>query len=462
MYSTRLTQPLFSDLLPELMDKIGGFLDDDLVDLCSLSRVNHRFYTIFTRLLYKAAIATHHPGPTIKAASTGNLPALKLATQYGADLDYIQGMPLTADEITTMGIRYKLSPHARWGAPLHFAIIYGHQDAFEWLLSKGVNIEAPGRLYCGCEPFDPINTIKARRHKFGSARDDSRTMVWTPLHYAICHRKTSMAHNLLSAGASPRCEVDITPNRLSPGLAPINDVYSHCETKLIHQIRGSRRHLTRWAIFQDANHKPEVTEALETAVSSGEVTIVERLVRETGINATTGNRSILKDGMGFQHAAHTAEDSMVRLFLSLGADTSALQSGQWDVKLQPVCIAFETHNPRTAIALLEIGSPVWTDGSDTLFFCDELKDVAVLSQALESWNHGKQCHHSEETKAKRKAFLMLAERTVTEVPESVTTECLSRMLQGGLSDMHKDSDFKEEDFAAYADITGLGKTVEIK
>ncbi|KAI8305262.1 hypothetical protein K4K59_012254 [Colletotrichum sp. SAR11_240] len=127
---------------------IGDFLAN-IHDLSNLARVNQPFYRVFNRLLYEAAVKDHHPGPTIEAASKGNLGALKLAAEHGANLDYYQVKPLTADEKLAKGIPYQLSPLARWGAPLHFAIIYGHQHVVEWLISKGVDIEAPARLYCG-------------------------------------------------------------------------------------------------------------------------------------------------------------------------------------------------------------------------------------------------------------------------------------------------------------------------
>ncbi|KAF4428568.1 hypothetical protein CFRS1_v007535 [Colletotrichum fructicola] len=146
MDTARLTEATFAFLPSELLSMIGDFLDN-IHDLSNLGRVNQTFYRVFNRLLYEAAVKDHHPGPTIEAASKGNLGALKLAAEHGVNLDYYQVKPLTADEKLAKGIPYQLSPRARWGAPLHFAIIYGHQHVVEWLISKGVDIEAPARLY---------------------------------------------------------------------------------------------------------------------------------------------------------------------------------------------------------------------------------------------------------------------------------------------------------------------------
>ncbi|KAF5518127.1 hypothetical protein CGCA056_v011088 [Colletotrichum aenigma] len=194
MDTARLTEATFALLPSELLSMIGDFLDN-IHDLSNLARVSQPFYRAFNRLLYKAAVEDHHPGPTIEAASNGNLGALKLAAEHGANLDYYQVKPLTADEKLAKGIPYQLSPRARWGAPLHFAIIYGHQHVVEWLISKGVDIEAPARLYCGC--VSPWNDISPYHETYRTDYDKG-VMVWTPLHYAICHRQTDIAH-LLSA-----------------------------------------------------------------------------------------------------------------------------------------------------------------------------------------------------------------------------------------------------------------------
>ncbi|KAF4913268.1 hypothetical protein CGCVW01_v010927 [Colletotrichum viniferum] len=196
MDSARLTEATFAFLPPELLGTIGDFLDNTH-DLSNLARVTQSLYRVFNRLLYEAAVKDHHPGPTIEAASKGNLGALKLAAEHGANLDYYQVKPLTADEKVAKGIPYQLSPRARWGAHLHFAIIYGHQHVVEWLISQGVDIEAPARLYCGC--VSPWNDISPY-HESYRTNHDKGVMVWTPLHYAICHRQTDIAHLLLSAG----------------------------------------------------------------------------------------------------------------------------------------------------------------------------------------------------------------------------------------------------------------------
>ncbi|KAJ0332058.1 hypothetical protein COL922a_011493 [Colletotrichum nupharicola] len=230
MDTATLTEANISLLPSELHNAIGDFLDDTR-DLSNLARINQTFYRVFNRLLYKAAVKGRHPGPTIAAASNGNLAALNLAAEHGANLDYHQLKPLTADEILAKGIRYRLSPRARWGAPLHFAIIYGHQNVVEWLISKGVDIEAPARLYCGCEDPDDIVSY----HRCFRDRQDRGVMVWTPLHYAICHRQTEIAHLLLSAGSSPLCTIPPRPESWPPGLEILEKLYSDRATRIRHR-----------------------------------------------------------------------------------------------------------------------------------------------------------------------------------------------------------------------------------
>ncbi|KAJ0316638.1 hypothetical protein Brms1b_005356 [Colletotrichum noveboracense] len=197
MDTARLTEANISLLPSELHNAIGDFLDDTH-DLSNLARINQTFYRVFNRLLYKAAVKGRHPGPTIAAASNGNLAALKLAAEHGANLDYHQLKPLTADEILAKGIRYRLSPRARWGAPLHFAIIYGHQHVVEWLISKGVDIEAPARLYCGSIVTRLLKGVGMDpNHLRGGAHN-------SVFQYSATCGDESMVDHLVSSGADPR------------------------------------------------------------------------------------------------------------------------------------------------------------------------------------------------------------------------------------------------------------------
>ncbi|EQB57355.1 hypothetical protein CGLO_02546 [Colletotrichum gloeosporioides Cg-14] len=196
MDTTRLTEATFASLPSELLSMIGNFLDNTH-DLSNLARINHTFYRVFNRLLYKAAVKDHHPGPTIEAASNGNLGTLKLAAEHGANLDYHHVKPLTADEIA----------------------------------AKSVDIEAPARLYCGCE--NPHNILDY--HRCFRDRYDNSVMVWTPLHYAICHRQTEIAHILLSAGSSPLCTVPPRPESWPPGLEILEELYSDRPTRIRHR-----------------------------------------------------------------------------------------------------------------------------------------------------------------------------------------------------------------------------------
>ncbi|KAF6813769.1 ankyrin-like protein [Colletotrichum plurivorum] len=143
------------NLPTELLELIGEELGSSFAALSALARVSARFHAVFTRLLYDSPAKAYDPILIIGAARCGNLAALQLAHEkYGADLNRTRIYPITAKEKSQLGIKYNLSPAARWGAPLHFAVAAGHMKVVSWLLSKGVNIEAPGRLYCGCETVE--------------------------------------------------------------------------------------------------------------------------------------------------------------------------------------------------------------------------------------------------------------------------------------------------------------------
>ncbi|KAF4477260.1 hypothetical protein CGGC5_v013363 [Colletotrichum fructicola Nara gc5] len=403
MDTARLTEATFAFLPSELLSMIGDFLDN-IHDLSNLGRVNQTFYRVFNRLLYEAAVKDHHPGPTIEAASKGNLGALKLAAEHGVNLDYYQVKPLTADEKLAKGIPYQLSPRARWGAPLHFAIIYGHQHVVEWLISKGVDIEAPARLYCGC--VSPWNDISPYHETYRTDYDKG-VMVWTPLHYAICHRQTDIAHLLLSA-------------------------------------------------------------ALDTAVASGNKSIATRLMKDLGMDPNclggTAHNSV------FQYLATCDDVSMIDHLVSFGADSRLLLKADWGHIQFPIYIAFRMHHASAALKLVEGGTPIWSReevwDSDIDSFEKVETPIALLTKVLGGWDYespwtnrrfcgltDKCCDHDEhEIAAKKKAFLKLAQRTVEEVPHEVSTYELRDILAQGLIAMFDHADFCDEDFSEYAKI----------
>ncbi|CAI0644815.1 unnamed protein product [Colletotrichum noveboracense] len=460
MDTARLTEANISLLPSELHNAIGDFLDDTH-DLSNLARINQTFYRVFNRLLYKAAVKGRHPGPTIAAASNGNLAALKLAAEHGANLDYHQLKPLTADEILAKGIRYRLSPRARWGAPLHFAIIYGHQHVVEWLISKGVDIEAPARLYCGCEDPDDIVSY----HRCFRDRQDRGVMVWTPLHYAICHRQTEIAHLLLSAGSSPLCTIPPRPESWPPGLEILQKLYSDRATRIRHRCMNGFTYSNTCALYWGRN--VSIT-ALDTAVAIGNRSIVTRLLKGVGMDPNH-----LRGGAHnsvFQYSATCGDESMVDHLVSSGADPRLLLKADWDYDKFPIYIAFLMHHASAASKLVECGTPIWSREEVWDYEIDSFekveKPIALLTEVPAGWDYesphtntrfcgltDKCCDHDEhEIAAKKKAFLKLAQRTVDEVPHGVSTDELKDILTRGLIAIFDHVDFCEEDFSEYAKI----------
>lgn len=130
-------------------------------------------------------------------------------------------------------------------------------------MSKGVDIEAPARLYCGCE--NPHNILDY--HRCFRDRYDNSVMVWTPLHYAICHRQTEIAHILLSAGSSPLCTVPPRPESWPPGLEILEELYSDRPTRIRHRCMNGFTYSNTCALYWGRN---VCITALDTAVATGD------------------------------------------------------------------------------------------------------------------------------------------------------------------------------------------------
>ncbi|KAF9871392.1 hypothetical protein CkaCkLH20_11039 [Colletotrichum karsti] len=437
------------DLPTELLDMIGDGIENDVLAFHNAALVNRRFHQIFNPFLYKAAVAQNHHGPTVNAARAGNLASLKLAADHGADLDYIHCVPLTDDDVARMGVPFAPSPFARWGTLLHFAIMAGHEGVVSFLLTKGVNMEAPGRLYCGCD--DRVDDLLP--WKKGGVYDprrwvDKDRMIWTPLHYSICQEKTHIAEILLSAGASPDCRVCRSiPNPSHPNLTNIYDVYREYETRPCH---------AQYALcgigsyFGDSEH--EIT-ALHAAAASGNRLMATRLVREFGVDPNG-------DGMNelFHYAAASTGSSMVCHLLSLGADP-----GRWPmcnfVSSAAVSTAFRLQNAEAAVHLLQAGAPVWYGSFCRPHDRDHLYGT-ILSKVLDLWKQkehdGRQIPHArgvdEEVK---KAFILVAQQAINSVPKVISVDLLDHVLLDGFFIMLTQPAFDEGDFEEYMKLTGF-------
>ncbi|KAI8191214.1 Tankyrase-1 [Colletotrichum sp. SAR 10_75] len=178
----------------------------------SLCRVNRRFHSIFEPLLYRAAIATENNVITTLAARDGRLDTLKKAVEYGADLNSVTWVPipnwsppgdLDRDLRGTEECPRDTSWGICWATPLHMAVCEGRYDVVKYLLSLGVDVDVPGKLLCGCMSMGEI--VAGLDLNWSPELWDGVVIasgVWTPLHYAICRRKSDIARFLISQGAS--------------------------------------------------------------------------------------------------------------------------------------------------------------------------------------------------------------------------------------------------------------------
>lgn len=454
------------NLPTELLEHIGEELGISFAALSSLIRVNKRFHTVFKRFLYDSPAKAHDPILIIGAARCGNLAALQLAHEkYGADLDRIRIYPITAKEKTQLGIKYNLSPAARWGAPLHFAAAAGHMKVVNWLLSKGVDIEAPGRLYCGCETVeenmpDHYRGFECEVISSVCQPRDLEVMVWTPLHYAICQGRTNIAHRLLNAGARPSCIVEW---REFIGLHDVDMIYykalrthnfdAFAEGSHLTLIR--KHHLSPYLALGDANGKRYAVTALHTAALRGNKSISRRLVRKMGVNINDYGHYGEVSPLGY--AILSADSSMTRMFLSLGADpyalvrVSGIHPPFWEYQpteaVEAVSIAFSLHRPEAAMALFTRGGG--RKGGDWTY--RERKSASFLPYVLRKWGQGSKATSPEVALQKRRAFLMLTRKIIKSYGHSSDRD----YLESGFYRMCADKDFDIESLDTYLKITRL-------
>ncbi|KAF6842226.1 ankyrin-like protein [Colletotrichum musicola] len=455
------------NLPTELLELIGEELSPSFAALSALTRVSKRFHAVFKRCLYDSPAKAHDPILIIGAARCGNLAALQLAHEkYSADLDRIRIYPITAKEKAQLGIKYNLSPAARWGAPLHFAVAAGQMKVVVWLMSKGVDLEAPGRLYCGCETVEENMPTYHRSFEYGPSDpyyfqpQDRKAMVWTPLHYAVCQGRTGIAHRLLNAGASPKCVIDRSGSGI-PGLYEVEKIYDAAPTVLQYDAHAEGSHLTwikaygrTYRALGDSSARFEPITALHTAALHGNKTISRRLVRKMGVNINPGGSEIPGSFHGatspLSYAMLSADRSMTQLFLSMGADPVDHNMASIYSRAPAVAVAFDLRRPEAVMTLLRSGSPAWISswGSNAEGNC-------LLSYVLLKWQQRYEPTSPEDILPKRKAFLMLTRETVKCLPFMVSLESLRPILISTFFLMCIDKDFDLKSLIKYLKITGL-------
>ncbi|KAJ0166441.1 hypothetical protein CTA2_7306 [Colletotrichum tanaceti] len=221
------------DSLPsEVLLHIATYIDTPDSD-AALALVNRRLLDVFKPSLYRAAISVDLPDITIVAAAKGNLETLKVAATYGAHfrgryplppLDWVKDkwrlqhyktirMRETWEPDLVVPDDYDAGPipqEACWATPLAMAARNGHYHVVQWLLKQNVGLEDGGRFLCDCMPLKcrhPFDNSKCHPNYPGVQVNPGhlklcRFPAWTPLHYAICNRHTSIARLLLASGAS--------------------------------------------------------------------------------------------------------------------------------------------------------------------------------------------------------------------------------------------------------------------
>lgn len=471
--SNTLEKPpaMLSSLPTELLLGIGEEIDvhsaNSRKTLAALARVNARFHAIFAHLLYDSLAKAHDSVLIIGSARCGNLAALQLAHEkYGVDVDRIRVYPITNKEKSQLGIKYNLSPGARWGTPLHFAAAAGQMKVVSWLLSKNVDIEAPGRLYCGCETVDENMPGYYRTFEWEPGHPkyhdpkDRKVMVWTPLHYAVCQGRTNVAHRLLNAGASPACIVQqhFRSSRFV-GLKDVEKFYDAAPPRHRPDPFAEGSHLTwfkwdsrRYRALRDANSDLVKITALHTAALRGNKTISRRLVK---MGVDINSRSPLGE-RPLSYAILSKNRSMVRLFLSMGADASARAVDSIYGRPEAVAVAFSLGRPEAAMTLLRNGSPTW--GTHSMWGRYGFPQC-FLAHVLLQWQERSTPILSptspEDVLPKRRAFLMLTRETLKSIPWEVSGETLKAALLDAFYCLCTDGDFDLKSLIEYLKITGL-------
>ncbi|KAF6798204.1 hypothetical protein CSOJ01_12758 [Colletotrichum sojae] len=172
----------------------------DLESAASLAQASRRLHDVASWIVWRQAVVdeSYHRNMTVGAAESGNIEMLKAAAVNGADLNRMHAVPTPP---VVMERYAEWHEHAKWrssfsfwGTPLHLAAYHGCYDTVRWLVGQGVDMESPGRLFCDCKGIED--------YKSGNACDPWNHPCWTPLHFAICRGYQSVAHLLLSAGAS--------------------------------------------------------------------------------------------------------------------------------------------------------------------------------------------------------------------------------------------------------------------
>ncbi|KAK2779733.1 ankyrin repeat protein [Colletotrichum kahawae] len=193
------TPPNLQCLPTELLLLIVAGVGKDLrrTVLAGLSRTNKSLHATCNPMLYDDAIKQNAPEITTLAARDGNLETLTKAREYGADLNVVTWVPFPS-------WAQAKDAHGEDAAPLAMAACEEHYHVVKYLMSLRVDVDVPGKLFCKCHATNGIFQYGWPRESYGPSwlMTICHAGVWTPLHYALCRKKTSIARLLISYGAS--------------------------------------------------------------------------------------------------------------------------------------------------------------------------------------------------------------------------------------------------------------------
>ncbi|OHE98140.1 hypothetical protein CORC01_06508 [Colletotrichum orchidophilum] len=319
---------------PEVWLHVNHYLNWS-ADLAALAQVNRKFYDIFQREVYLAAVREDNADIIVKSASTGNLRTLQHALSYGADLNKVypaEAPPRLKNWVERAGRHDSnvILSKACFATPLHLAAKHGHYDTVRWLLDQNVDTELPGRFLCQCLPVGIMGTL-------GQPDDVSDGVPgWTPLHLAICNRQVAVARLLLSSGASQSVRVN------------------HSSSKFPHFNRSFYGD-SSIGLDPTRYRGPMVVSALHSAAYSGTKPIITHLVRD--LKTDINKRFEMIGATPLYYAIAASDLSSIVLLLSLGARPEVPFVGSTKYQTYDSALEFALVSKKTDAALQLLTQP---------------------------------------------------------------------------------------------------------
>ncbi|KAJ0383206.1 hypothetical protein COL922a_010961 [Colletotrichum nupharicola] len=363
--------------------------------LAGLSRANKALHTTCNPFLYHDAIKDSAPKITTLAARHGNLDTLMKAHEFGADLSSVTWVPIPswtekAKVISLQGPKVAEDGiGCAWATPLAVATCEGHYHVVKYLLTLRVDIDSPGKLFCECDvstsilkdaTMNPRQMVNYPWHETVCCAG-----VWTPLHFALCRNKPSIARLLISCGASltnARYPVRSQIPR-GNGIASLFglDTIDTQRAAAIRQRLGSLilslgpRETVQsedWdtdlneVLISDAGWVDDAGNtacAIHIAVKTGDEAIVRRLVLDQNVDI---NQADSKGATVLHYALKTTSVEMVLCVLSLGADPNLPfdkfeSAAEWALYLNHRGQGVSNYFEEAMQALLDSGVNLWTE-----------------------------------------------------------------------------------------------------